>query len=153
MNDNIRYHIDVTPEEDKLFRDEAPAMTNEVTKYGFFKKSFFVSVTIHVILAAMITAYASNENQKGIKEPEPLSVVSPTTTTISSNAMVQATPQKPLVHSVSKETNLTTMYTIKQGDTVYSISKKYKLNVDKLLKLNNIKDPNKIVVGQQLKFL
>ena len=44
-------------------------------------------------------------------------------------------------------------YTVKQGDTVNSIAKKYRLVTDRLMKLNNIKDPNKIKVGQTLKFM
>lgn len=148
MND-IRYHIDVTPEEDRLFRDEIPKNVNNVSKYNLFGKPFFIIVTVHIILAAGLTTYASSENSKPTEEHKPIIAAAPVTSSTSANATVQVPPPTP----VSKQTKLTEMYTIKQGDTIYSISKKYKLNVDKLLKLNNIKDPNKIVVGQQLKFL
>lgn len=54
----------------------------------------------------------------------------------------------------SKDTpKLLETYVVKKGDTLYSISRKYKLNFKKLLELNKIKDPNKLNVGQKIKFL
>ena len=41
-------------------------------------------------------------------------------------------------------------YTVKAGDTLSGIAKKYNTSVDKLVKDNNIKDKNKIYVGQKL---
>lgn len=41
-------------------------------------------------------------------------------------------------------------YTIQQGDTLYSLSKKFNLTVDNLKKLNNMSD-NAISIGQQIK--
>ena len=42
------------------------------------------------------------------------------------------------------------VYTVKKGDNLTNIAKKYNTTVDKLVKNNNIKDPNKIYVGQKL---
>lgn len=42
-------------------------------------------------------------------------------------------------------------YTVKSGDTLTGIAKKNGLTLAELIKLNNIKDPNKIYVGQKLK--
>lgn len=53
--------------------------------------------------------------------------------------------------SLPSSTNTTT-YTVKQGDTITKIVKKYKLSTKSLLELNHIKDPNSIKVGQVLKF-
>lgn len=44
----------------------------------------------------------------------------------------------------------TTTYTVQKGDTLSAIAKKYNTTVDKLVKANNIKDPNVISVGQKL---
>lgn len=41
-------------------------------------------------------------------------------------------------------------YTVKKGDTLSGIAKKYKTTVAKLVKANGIKEPNKIYVGQVL---
>ncbi len=41
-------------------------------------------------------------------------------------------------------------YTIQQGDTLYSLSKRFKLTVEDLKKLNNMSD-NTISIGQQIK--
>lgn len=43
------------------------------------------------------------------------------------------------------------IYTVKKGDTLTSIAKKYKTTVKKLVELNNIKNPNLIITGQKLK--
>jgi LysM repeat protein len=47
----------------------------------------------------------------------------------------------------------TTEYVVKQGDTFNAIVKKYGLNAEKLKKINNIKDENKLMIGQKLKFM
>ncbi|MEC2105492.1 LysM peptidoglycan-binding domain-containing protein, partial [Bacillus licheniformis] len=44
-----------------------------------------------------------------------------------------------------------TVYTVKKGDALSVIAKKYNTTVKALQSLNNIKDPNKIYVGQKLK--
>lgn len=42
-------------------------------------------------------------------------------------------------------------YTVKKGDTLSEIAVKYKTTVDKLVKLNGIKNPNLINVGQKIR--
>lgn len=42
-------------------------------------------------------------------------------------------------------------YTVKAGDTLYSIARKLNTTVDNLITLNNIKTPNLIKPGQKLK--
>lgn len=44
-----------------------------------------------------------------------------------------------------------TTYTVVRGDTLWAIAQKYNTTVDALVALNNIKDPDFIVVGQVLK--
>lgn len=44
-------------------------------------------------------------------------------------------------------------YIVKRGDTFYGIVRRYKLNADKLKKINNIKNENTIQVGQKLKLM
>ena len=41
-------------------------------------------------------------------------------------------------------------YTVKKGDTLYSISKKHKISVDEIMKKNNLKN-NNLIIGQKLK--
>jgi lysozyme len=43
------------------------------------------------------------------------------------------------------------IYTVKAGDTLYEISQKYNTTIDKIVSLNNIKNPNLIYPGQKLK--
>lgn len=42
-------------------------------------------------------------------------------------------------------------YVVKKGDTLISIAKKYKTTVDDLVKLNKIKNPNLIKIGEKLR--
>jgi LysM repeat protein len=84
--------------------------------------------------------------------PKPTPLVTPVSpkkaqSTTSAKKSPIATPLNPTNVLYTKE------YVVKQGDSVYSISKKYKLSVDRLIKLNNIKDVNKIQIGQSLKFM
>ena len=46
--------------------------------------------------------------------------------------------------------NNTNYYTVKKGDTLYSISKKYSVTIEELKKLNKLKS-NEIKIGQKLK--
>lgn len=43
------------------------------------------------------------------------------------------------------------VYTVKSGDTLSAIAKKYKTTVTKIVKLNGIKNANLIIVGQKIK--
>lgn len=45
---------------------------------------------------------------------------------------------------------MATVYTVKSGDTLSKIATKYKTTVDRLVKLNNIKNKNLIYVGQKI---
>ena len=42
-------------------------------------------------------------------------------------------------------------YVVKKGDTLGEIAKKYQTSVNELVRLNNIKNPNLIIVGQRIK--
>ena len=42
------------------------------------------------------------------------------------------------------------IHTVKKGDTLWSIAKKYKTTVDKIANVNNIVDENKIDIGQKI---
>lgn len=56
-----------------------------------------------------------------------------------------------LVNAKLKKENNKTYYTVKSGDTLSSIAAKYDTTVDKLVKLNNIKNANIIYAGQKLR--
>jgi murein DD-endopeptidase MepM/ murein hydrolase activator NlpD len=43
------------------------------------------------------------------------------------------------------------IHTVKSGDTLYSLAKKYGVKQDDILKINNISDSSKIGIGQKLK--
>ncbi len=53
-------------------------------------------------------------------------------------------------YTQNRESTTSKTYTVKKGDTLYSISKRYNLSVDELKRINNLPD-NTISVGQKLK--
>ena len=42
-------------------------------------------------------------------------------------------------------------YLVQPGDTVSAVAAKFSVSMDQLMKWNDIKDPNMLMVGQQLK--
>lgn len=52
---------------------------------------------------------------------------------------------------IIKQTTKAVYYIVKRGDTLYKIAQTYGTTVDKLVSLNNIKNPNLINVGQKLR--
>ena len=56
-----------------------------------------------------------------------------------------------IVTRTLKEENDYIIYTVKKGDTLWGIAKKYGTTIDELVKLNNIKNKDLIYVGQTLK--
>jgi len=53
--------------------------------------------------------------------------------------------------STKETTSSVSVYTVKKGDTLSEIAQKYKTTVSELAKINKIKNPNLIFVGQKLK--
>jgi flagellum-specific peptidoglycan hydrolase FlgJ len=56
--------------------------------------------------------------------------------------------KKPVKATATKEEQV---YVVKKGDTLTAIARKYGTTVQRLVKLNNIKNPDLILVGQKLK--
>ena len=42
------------------------------------------------------------------------------------------------------------LYIVKPGDSLWKIAKKYKTSIDKIVKINNIENPEKIDIGQKI---
>jgi len=56
----------------------------------------------------------------------------------------------PLKNQTNEGVNKTGFYTVRKGDTIYSIAKKYDLSIEKLKMLNNLKSDG-LKIGQKLK--
>ncbi len=161
-----QYHIDVTPEEGMLFRDaietEAP-----VARHKMFNLPIVTGIVlVHFAGAAALFGTSLKKDTESIPSatptpatvaatptpaPTPVEKVSPSASPQITQSPPQTSPPKggEVPHPSSK----TTSYTVKQGDTFYSIVKRYKLSAKALTELNDIKDPSKIRVGQVLKFV
>lgn len=65
------------------------------------------------------------------------------------NQTVQKPVQKP--QPVAKPASTAKYHTVKQGDTLYAIAKKYHTTVDKICKLNKIKETTILQIGRKLR--
>jgi len=60
-------------------------------------------------------------------------------------------PAKPVQTSTHTQTSSPKYHTVKKGDTLYAIARKYHTTVDKLCKLNKIKETSILSLGQKIK--
>lgn len=158
MNTEKTYHIDVTPEEDALFNPSVHPIEHKPKPPISFAKVFCIVLGVHAAIGACVLATthsaqanqseptASQPQQQPVTEP-PKPVAIPTPTPETGSKPVVAKTEIKNTEKYIKE------YTVKQGDTLTNIAKKYKLSTARLIKINNIKDVNKLTVGQKLKFL
>ncbi len=66
-------------------------------------------------------------------------------------AQTKATQSKTR-QSRSRPSKPPTIYKVKKGDTLYSISWRYGMDYKSVAKINNIRSPYKIVIGQKIRF-
>ena len=68
-----------------------------------------------------------------------------------SNAPKAVVIKPKVTHPVSTVKDSGTRYTIKSGDTLWRLSSRHKVSRQAILELNNIKDPNKLYAGREIK--
>lgn len=147
LNIGIQKYYNTMPKENEVFSQSIS-----------LKQSFIVVLLLHAVVIAGImwtssnkTAFAKEEDKKYVgvdaypmdAKPEPMPSPKPQDD--------WPKRKKPIVITKSKP-QYTKEYVVMKGDTITSISKKYKLNPVRLRILNKIKE-DKIYVGQTLKLL
>lgn len=156
------YHIDVTEEEDAMFKDPIVSEQEEKRPSISFKTAFAIVLVVHVVGAVLLFSSSSKANAKEIglvssnstqAEPKPDSDPTPEPTPVATPTESQPSQPTAATNKVVSQKRLVEEYVVKPGDSFTSIVKKYKLNSQRLMKLNNISDPNKIQIGQKLKFM
>lgn len=168
MNTEKTYHIDVTPEEEALFNPSIKQEEHKAKPPVSFAKVFCVVLGVHAAIGACILASThsaqAKQNEPVASQPQPVAETpnplatatpSPTPTPTPTSKPTPANVSQPVVAKteIKNTEKYIKEYTVKQGDTLTSIAKKYKLSTTRLIKINNIKDVNKLTVGQKLKFL
>ncbi len=139
-----KFHIDVSLEESLLFQ-EPIVSTPPKSRLNFMSiKTLSIVAAVHMLPLAVIMARGTSEKNEPVPE---IPSLAPLPSTPSPTPVPLPKPPAP-----SSNNSITTTYTVKQGDTITKIVKKYKLSTKSLLELNHIKDPNSIKVGQVLKF-
>jgi hypothetical protein len=143
-----------------------------------FKTAFWTILGLHVFALAGIAIYSSHskaqasivEEDKKLLQSDAKMVgveytetkINPTPTPEQKKEVVKAnaTPKPKVITKIPENISpsypnpkFTTEYVVKQGDTFHKIVKVYRLNAEKLKKINNIKDENKLILGQKLKFM
>lgn len=184
MKTEQRYHIDVTPEEDNLFRTRPVKKKLRDNPNSYFNIILGVVLVAHLVGAAAVFGITpmlnikqktlsglQTDNSTLTSNTENKTVTNNSTLNRDINAIKSApsTSDKLITSSVNSTNhlikkdevnkskpnvanNLIKEYTVKQGDTIYGISKRYKLVSQRLMDLNQIKNPNQLKVGQKLKF-
>jgi LysM repeat protein len=141
-----------------LFRDVVKPESQE-KRFKMFSLPIVVGVVaVHFIGAAVLFASPKKEPLPQLPEPlpTPMPMPAPVVTNSLENApKVAAVPQPSPVKKAGEgpRSSITSTYTVKSGDTFYSIVRKFKLNPQNLIKLNSIEDPSKLKSGQVLKFV
>ena len=173
MNKEQSYHIDTTEEEAALFVDPPVAKKPSFKLPAFpkislsFPKIFCVVLGAHILLGVALFGTtlkdsSKEEDRKALIEPTPTPAPTPEASPTPNVVMQEPVPKithKPTSTApltppkATLKSKYTEKYIVKQGDTFHKIVKKFKLNAQTLQKINNIKDPNKIAVGQTLKFM
>lgn len=141
---------------DSLGKKEDDGDMNTEPKPISFKTSLAVVVALHVLAFYFMFAFDPKANASTTKQTDReflkndvyvgVEEVVPTTNP-SYPAPMDAKPKK--VASAKPKVEII-YYTIKRGDTFYSIAKNNKITITRLQKLNKIQDIEKIYVGQKL---
>jgi LysM repeat protein len=150
--------------------EEIEEVENKAIK---MKSAFFIVTGLHLLavggifLLPTIKSYATEKEDKkfllenapivgtdNVVEEKPKPTPLPKVIREVPNNISKNYPSNPIKkQSEKKEDKYVKEYVVQKGDTLNKIVKKYKVNKTELKKLNNIKDENKIFVGQKIKFL
>ena len=75
----------------------------------------------------------------------------PIDATSASGTVSQTTTSTRTILDFDSNNTLGQYHIVKKGDSLYRIAQEYHTSVDKILKLNNLDDPDKIAEGQKLR--
>jgi flagellum-specific peptidoglycan hydrolase FlgJ len=122
----------------ELDKNDYEGWANGLKQAGYATNPQYPQLLINVITKYRLDQYdrPESELQKIKREDRVLAQINQNIGVAIKDSLVQNTP-------VNK------LYTIKQGDTLYNISKRFGLTIDELKALNNMAD-NNIKLGQQL---
>lgn len=116
------------------------------------KASFIIVLAIHLGIAGAL-AYMPKMNAMAMeKKDAEFLKKEPQYTGVEEQKYPTPPPNSKPIKTMPQQ-KYTTHYVVKEGDTLESIAKKYKLNRVRLQQLNNITHPNHIRVGMTLKFM
>lgn len=132
-----------------------------------FKQALWVVLGLHILAAFGIFFFTGAKKAQAAEDknflksreavyvgiPDPTPTPTPSSSFPTSPTRVVSYPKPsplPVKHPLKKQART---YTICKGDNLYRVSVKFKINFEKLKELNNIKDPNKIYIGQTLKLM
>jgi membrane-bound lytic murein transglycosylase D len=90
---------------------------------------------------------ANIRNWNGLKSNK---ILAGSTLKIYSDANVNDIPEAKTTSAASQKSNNSTIHSVSRGETLFSIAKQYKVSINELKSLNNLKS-DKLIVGQKIK--
>lgn len=153
-NENFEedFEIEKESEKPKLLKKEIKAIS--------MKNAFAVVLGLHILAISGIFFFSNQQKTfaEDKKFLENLPQVGVDNAVPSQSPTPAPTPKPKVIVALPEKTSdsyprYSKEYVVKNGDTFHKIIKMYRLNPEKLKKLNNIKDENKIYVGQKLKLM
>lgn len=162
-NENFEDDFEIENEMEK----SKPKLLKKEMRSISMKKAFAVVLGLHLVAVVGIVFFSHQPKSFAKEDKEFLenlpqvgveTVVATPTPTPTTEATPIPTPKPKVIIALPEKTSndyprYIKEYTVKKGDTFHGIVNKYRLNPAKLKKLNNIKDENKIYVGQKLKLM
>lgn len=142
VNANIIYVADL-PNQPVYF-------TAATINFGYFADIPEVRPGMNVVVESRVirtTAEKTNDRQIRVRA------------TLEVNILVTERVRVPIVTGVSEQPTQEeptappqgfTTYTVKSGDTLYLIARRYNVSVNRIIEVNNITNPNQLQIGQQL---
>ena len=117
-----------------------------------FKTSLIVVVALHILAFYFMFAFDPKANASTLKQQDKEFLNNDVYVGVEETKPSSPAPMdgKPPEIKPSKPKVEIKYYTIKKGDTFYSIAKNNKISITRLQKLNKIQDISKIYVGQKL---
>jgi cytoskeletal protein RodZ len=158
-NENFEDDFEIESEMEKT----KPKLLKKEMRAISMKRAVAIVVGLHLVAVFGIVFFSNQpksfaEDKKLLENLPQVGVETSVVPTPSPTPTPEATPKPKVIIAIPEKTSdnyprFSKEYTVKKGDTFHGIVNKYRLNPAKLKKLNNIKDENKIYVGQKLKLM
>ena len=129
----------------------SPELRAQINPSNKRDKRFVKAGVFFLGLSAILVFNLVSRNTTSNNKPQ-LATKQTITAEIEKQVLGVATKQKPAAEVPKQEpAEQFTLYTVKQGDTLFNISQQYNIKWDLIAQINNLTEPYLLKIGQQLK--